>query len=60
MGGTAFGALAAETVATAPVVTAQPTMASEAENKGDQIRVVASKIKKEAGTKTSLSASELQ
>lgn len=60
MGGTAFGALAAETLATTPAVTAQPTISSETNSKEDQIRVVASKIKKEAGTKTSLSASELQ
>lgn len=49
MGGSAFGA-----------VTAQPTVASESENKDDLIRGVASKIKKEAGTKTTLSASDLQ
>lgn len=49
MGGSAFGA-----------VTAQPTVASESDNKDDLIWVVASKIKKEAGTKTTLSASDLQ
>lgn len=48
MGGSAFGAVAADTAATAPAVTAQPTVASESENKDDLIRVVASKIKKEA------------